>query len=75
VFVQSPKARSLARLLKKEGAQVTDLEDGLDVVGRTAADIGELAAREGIALHQLRTEAASLEDVFLELTGSEGGIR
>ena len=46
------------------------------VVGnRSTASVGELAAGEGIPLHELRTEIQSLEEIFLELTSAEGGIR
>ena len=33
--------------------------------------IGEIAAANGIVLHELRAEESSLEEVFLELTGGE----
>jgi ABC-2 type transport system ATP-binding protein len=33
--------------------------------------IGELAAANGVALHELTVELATLEEVFLELTGGE----
>jgi ABC-2 type transport system ATP-binding protein len=33
--------------------------------------VGEVAAAAGIILHELRAESASLEEVFLELTGGE----
>src|SRR5205814_2014891 len=33
--------------------------------------IGEIAAANGLVLHELRSEVASLEEVFLELTGGE----
>ena len=33
-----------------------------------AADIGELAAAHGIALHELTPQKASLEEAFMELT-------
>lgn len=75
VFVSSPKGRSLTKLLQNAGARVEPSEDGFDVVGLSAAAIGDLAVQEGIALHQLSTETASLEDVFLELTNDTEGIR
>ena len=33
--------------------------------------IGEIAAANGIVLHELSVERATLEEVFLELTGGE----
>ena len=42
----------------------------LEVHGHTAAQIGELAAARGIALHELVARQASLEDAFIRLTGA-----
>jgi ABC-2 type transport system ATP-binding protein len=42
-------------------------EDGV-VVDGAGARVGEIAAQEGIVLHELRAESGTLEDVFLELT-------
>jgi ABC-2 type transport system ATP-binding protein len=42
-------------------------EDGVEVDGASAR-VGEIAAQEGIVLHELRAESGTLEDVFLELT-------
>jgi ABC-2 type transport system ATP-binding protein len=36
-----------------------------------AERVGEIAAAAGVVLHELRGESASLEEVFLELTGDE----
>ncbi len=36
--------------------------------GLTAEQIGDLAAGEGIAVHELTPQQASLEDAFMELT-------
>jgi ABC-2 type transport system ATP-binding protein len=33
--------------------------------------VGELAAANGVVLHELSVEQATLEEVFLELTGGE----
>ena len=33
--------------------------------------VGELAAANGIVLHELSVERVTLEEVFLELTGGE----
>ena len=37
--------------------------------GRTSEQIGEVAARRGIVLHELTPQQASLEDAFMRLTG------
>ena len=64
--------------LVERGAAVTPGDDGADalvVTGFPADAIGDLAASGGFALHQLHTEIQSLEDVFLDLTHDEEGIR
>ena len=69
VVVHSPQAGELGRLLVSAGATVTDVEVGeLLVTGTTAARIGEVAAERGIVLHELHTERASLEQVYMALT-------
>jgi ABC-2 type transport system ATP-binding protein len=69
VRVRSPQADRLATLLSEVGAAVTAADDGaLDVQGRTAAEIGDLAALHGIALHELAIQQASLEEAFMRLT-------
>ena len=51
------------------GADVTSHADGrLVVEGLEAARIGDLAAAEGLRLHELTPARASLEDAFMELT-------
>jgi hypothetical protein len=57
VRVRAPEQDQLARLLRETGALTTLGSDGdLTVTGATAAQIGELAARHGIALHELVAE-------------------
>ena len=47
---------------------------GTDITSSAPPErIGEIAAAEGVVLHELIRESASLEEVFLDLTG-EGGI-
>jgi ABC-2 type transport system ATP-binding protein len=68
VLVRSPDAR-LRDLLAAEGAQVAAEPDGgLGVSGLEAPQIGELAARAGVVLHELTPRLASLEEAFMELT-------
>jgi ABC-2 type transport system ATP-binding protein len=70
VRVRSPQATRLAELLAGPEVTVTSLDgDGLlDVKGLKAAQIGDLAAGNGIAIHELTPQQASLEDAFMDLT-------
>ncbi|MPZ24307.1 MAG: ATP-binding cassette domain-containing protein [Dehalococcoidia bacterium] len=69
VVVSSPRAADLARLLTEAGVAVTASADGvLAVAGLEAARIGEVAAANGVVLHQLTPRRASLEAAFMELT-------
>jgi ABC-2 type transport system ATP-binding protein len=69
-LVRSPDAR-LRELLAGLEATVTDAGDGALVVSLPPERVGEVAAANGIVLHELRVEQATLEEVFLELTGGE----
>ncbi len=69
--VRSPDAERLASLLAAAGLDVRSLGDGTLAVAAGPERVGELAAAHGIVLHELSVERATLEEVFLELTGSE----
>ena len=70
VDVRSPDADRLRDALTLPGTRVVPGPDGtLEVHGRTAAQIGDTAAALGIAIHQLTTRTASLEQAFMALTG------
>jgi ABC-2 type transport system ATP-binding protein len=72
VRVRSPHADRLRELLVVEGISVGALEGGvLAVREATSERVGELAAANGIVLHELTPETATLEEAFLELTGGE----
>jgi len=69
VLVKSPDAARLAELITAEGGLVkADNGQALTVGGLPAPRIGELAAREGLVLHELTPQLASLEEAFMELT-------
>jgi len=55
-------------LLTSDGATVRSEGGALTVTGVDAAYIGDLAAQQGIALHELSPQRASLEEAFFELT-------
>jgi ABC-2 type transport system ATP-binding protein len=68
VHVATPEPARLRALVIAHGGRIADA-DGRLVVGGLGADvIGDLAAHHGIALHQLRTEIQSLEELFLQMT-------
>jgi ABC-2 type transport system ATP-binding protein len=69
VAVTSPDAAALADHLRRRGATVSAVAtDRLDVHGIGADVVGDTAARHGLRLHELHTEVASLEEVYLALT-------
>jgi ABC-2 type transport system ATP-binding protein len=71
VRVRTPQADRLEPLLRAADRVPQRLEPDLLLVPEaTGPEIGEIAAREGIVLHELVSEALSLEDVFLKLTAS-----
>jgi len=72
VHVRSPKDNALRDVLAGLGGSVSDNGDGvLEVAGLTAAEIGDAAAANGIALHELTPQQASLEEAFMDLTRDE----
>jgi ABC-2 type transport system ATP-binding protein len=76
VVVRSPQATELVELLRREGGTAEALPDGaLSVAGLGAERIGDLAFDNGIRLHELTNRAATLEEAFLEATGSEEEFR
>jgi ABC-2 type transport system ATP-binding protein len=70
VRVRTPEAARLRAALVARGATVTSTEhDVLEVHGVESERIGELAATERVALHELTPHKASLEDAYMALTG------
>ena len=69
VRVRAARPDQLRAELGEQGATVTDADDGFEVQGASAEQIGEAALRLGIALHELAPRHSSLEDRFFELMG------
>jgi ABC-2 type transport system ATP-binding protein len=69
--VRSPDADGLRERLAATGIEATVADDGGLRVAAPPERVGEVAAEAAIVLHELRGESASLEEVFLELTGGE----
>jgi ABC-2 type transport system ATP-binding protein len=69
VRVVTPSAESFMTLLREAGAGVEAGADGSMVVsGVSCADVGRMAARRSITLHELTPLRGSLEDAFMRLT-------
>ena len=71
--VRSPDAEQLAAALERDGIEASLDGDRLSTSAPTSR-VGELAAANGIVLHELTAEAPSLEEAFLELTAGERGL-
>ena len=71
VVVHTSQTEELARALSGDGVTVeARLDGGLEVRGLSGPEIGAIALREQIVLHELTPQRASLEQAFMSLTGS-----
>jgi ABC-2 type transport system ATP-binding protein len=69
VQVSSPSMPTLTRELAAAGGFVTPIDaTTAEVRGLGAPDVGELAARLGVVLHELSVQTGSLEDAYLHAT-------
>jgi ABC-2 type transport system ATP-binding protein len=69
VRVKTPSADQLVLALAAKGGTATADSDGTLLVHGMAADaVGDIAFEEGIRLHELSMQRASLEEAFMELT-------
>jgi ABC-2 type transport system ATP-binding protein len=69
VRLRTPQAVAAMAALAQAGGTVTSTgEDTLAVTGLDVARIADLAAENGIRLHEISPQRASLEEAFLELT-------
>ncbi len=75
--VRTPSPDALRVLLETDGAGVAAGEDDdiLLVQNTTLERIGTLAAEHGLALFELSRDSKTLEERFLELTGTGGNVR
>jgi ABC-2 type transport system ATP-binding protein len=67
--VRSPQLEQLRSVLLRKDLHVRDDGDGLIVSGMDSAELGTLAAAEGVVLHELSPQRGSLEEAFFHLTG------
>ena len=71
VRIVSPSAPALAEAMSRAGLDVRSTGADSLMMTAPAARVGEIAAAQGIVLHELHTQHASLEEAYLELTGGE----
>jgi ABC-2 type transport system ATP-binding protein len=72
VKLVTPDLAAFGVALSDAGAKVDEIAgESLTVEGLTASQIGDLAARDGLRVHELTPITASLEDAFMELTQDE----
>ena len=70
VRVRSPQLDRLREVLTEGGIEVDDdaAAGALLVRGAASEVVGELAARNGITLHELASQQVSLEDAYMKIT-------
>ncbi|MEI3865749.1 ATP-binding cassette domain-containing protein [Microbacterium sp. CCNWLW134] len=67
--VRSPQASMLAELVAAPDVTITRSEsDLLEITGVDAPAVGDLAAKHGVAIHELTPLNASLEEAYMDLT-------
>ena len=71
VRVTSPGIDAISRAVIAQGATASMVDaTTAELRGVSAAEVGELAARDGIVLHELSPQTGSLEDAFLQATAA-----
>ncbi|MEV7086996.1 ATP-binding cassette domain-containing protein [Streptomyces sp. NPDC093085] len=69
VRLRSPHPERLKDALHRAGFPAREAADGaLEVDGARTEELGEVAARDGVTLHELSAERASLEEAFMRMT-------
>lgn len=68
VFVRTPDTDKLRQELEKKKIIFSSDDKGITITGSKTEEIGELAFKSKVRLHELTSHSASLEEAFLELT-------
>ncbi|MFH9267076.1 ABC transporter ATP-binding protein [Streptomyces sp. NPDC017546] len=67
--LRSPQQERLRDVLHQEGYTAVETAGGvLEIDGATTEELGELAARHHLVLHELSSQRASLEEAFMQMT-------
>jgi len=68
IRVRTPEVNRLHSLLGSDRATLGPESDALEVHGLSSEQVGDLAFRHGIPIHELTPQQASLEEAFMNLT-------
>jgi ABC-2 type transport system ATP-binding protein len=68
VRVRTPERERFLDVLRSAGLTAMETGGTLELDGVSAEQVGELAARHGLVLHELSPQQASLEEAFMRLT-------
>jgi ABC-2 type transport system ATP-binding protein len=68
VRVRTPQVEALLGALGAKGLKSRNIENYIEVESSTTDEIGDLAAANGITIHELFTQRSSLEEAFMEMT-------
>lgn len=72
VRIRTPEPERMRDVLTAAGIRVEQAVDGaLEAHETEAARLGELAAANGLTVHEVSTQRASLEEAFMRLTGGD----
>ncbi len=66
--VRSPQGDQLTQALTSRGVEVARVDGFLEVPGLTTDQVGDVAAANGLTVHELFTQRSSLEEAFMEMT-------
>jgi ABC-2 type transport system ATP-binding protein len=69
VKVRSPHLDTLRLALLDKGFEPMVTDDELTVAGASTDQVGDIAAANGVVLHELSPQTGSLEQAFIRLTG------
>jgi ABC-2 type transport system ATP-binding protein len=69
VKVRSPQLEQLKTVLTAQGVQTEAAPDSLLVLNAPTEQVGDIAAANGLTLHELSSQRGSLEEAFISLTG------
>ena len=69
VRIRTPEPERMRDALTLAGIQVKQTDGALEAYDADPAGIGELAAANGLTVHEVSAQSASLEEAFMRLTG------